>query len=93
LFIFGSSLDRSITPAFYPSPPPLSPLTFAALSLPQPYIQPLHSLHDDGDEDTVTGVLTYVFPANLKTVDVDLSTSSPATSRRGPGPSDHHENN
>jgi hypothetical protein len=43
-----------------------------------------------------------LFPANLKTVDADPSTSSPATmtsrppqamSRRGFGPSDHLENN
>jgi hypothetical protein len=43
-----------------------------------------------------------VCPANLKTVHADPSTSSPATttsrphqatSRRGSGPSDHHENN
>jgi hypothetical protein len=44
----------------------------------------------------------HVFPANLKTVDADLLTSAldttmswvpQATSRRGSGPSDHHENN
>jgi hypothetical protein len=65
-------------------------------------LQPHRSLRDDGDEDVVTSVRTYVFLANLKTVDVDPSTSSPAmmtsrppqaTSRRGSGPSDHHENN
>jgi hypothetical protein len=59
-------------------------------------------MHDDGDEDAVTGMQTYVFPTNLKTVDTDPSTSSSATttnwppqatSRRGSGPSDHHENN
>jgi hypothetical protein len=78
------------------SPSPLSPCCSPAL------LQPHRSLRDDNDEDAVTGVRTYVFPANLKTVDADPSTSSSATttsrllqatSRRVSGPSDHHENN
>jgi hypothetical protein len=78
------------------SPSPLSPRRSPAL------LQPHRSLRDEGDEDVVAGVWTYVFPSNLKTVDADPSTSSSATttsrppqatSRRGSGPSDHHENN
>jgi hypothetical protein len=65
-------------------------------------LQPHHSLRDDGDGDAVTSVPTYVFPANLKMVEADPSTSSPAMtmsrppqamSRRGSGPSNHPENN
>jgi hypothetical protein len=65
-------------------------------------LQPHRSLRNDGDEDVVTGVRTYVFLANLNIVDADLSTSSlattmsqppQATSRRGSGPSDHYANN
>jgi hypothetical protein len=79
------------------SPSPLSSRRSPAL------LQPHRSLRDDGDEDVVTSVRTYVFPANLiKTVDADPLTSSlatttsrppQATSRRGSGPFDHHENN
>jgi hypothetical protein len=78
------------------SPSPLSPRRSLAL------LQPHRSLLDDGDEDAVTGVRTYVRPANLKTVDADPSMSSLATTtsrppqvanRCGSGPSDHHENN
>jgi hypothetical protein len=78
------------------SPSPLSPDHSIAL------LQPHRSLRDDSDEDAVTGMWTYVFPANLNTVDVHSSTSFPAmttsrpphaTSQRGFGPSDHHENN
>jgi hypothetical protein len=78
------------------SPSPLSPRLSPTL------LQPHRSLRDNGDEDVVTGMRTYVFPANLKTVDADPPTSSPATamsrpsqatSRLGSGPSDHHENN
>jgi hypothetical protein len=78
------------------SPSPLSPRRSPAL------LQPHRSLRDDGDEDAATSVRTYIFPANLKTVDADPSTSSlatttsrppQATSRCGSGPSNHHENN
>jgi hypothetical protein len=76
------------------SPLPLSPHRSPAL------LQPHHSLRDDGDENAITGVRTYVFPANLTTVDADPSTSSPVTttsqtpqarSRHGSNPSDHQE--
>jgi hypothetical protein len=55
------------------SPSPLSPRWSPAL------LQPHRSMRDNCDEDTVTGVRTYIFSANLKTVDADPSTSSPAT--------------
>jgi hypothetical protein len=92
----------SATLALSPPPPPLFPLTFAALSPLQPCSSPAPLLpawrrwrgrgywHAD------------IFPTNLKTVDVDPSTSSPATttsrppqatSRRGSSPSDHLKNN
>jgi hypothetical protein len=41
-------------------------------------------MRDDGDKDVVTGVLTYVFPANLKMVDVNPSTSSLVTTTSRP---------
>jgi hypothetical protein len=72
---------------------PVAALLFSSPTA--PYVTTVH-------EDEVTGVRTYVSPAILKTVDVDLSTSSPAmttsrppqaTSRHGSSPSDHHENN
>jgi hypothetical protein len=54
-----------------PRPPsPLSPRSPSPLSPrrnPAP-LQPHRSLCDDGDEDSVTGMRMYVFPANLKTV-------------------------
>jgi hypothetical protein len=93
-------------PALSLPPPPLIPLAFAALSSlafaalspPQPCSSPAHrSLHDDSDEDAITGVRTYVFLANLKTVDADplmsslattMSRPPQATSRCGSGPFD-----
>jgi hypothetical protein len=60
------------------SPSPLSPRCSPAL------LQPHRSLRDDSDEDAVTGVRTYIFPANLKTFDADPSTSSPASTTSRP---------
>jgi hypothetical protein len=93
MFIFGFSLDRSTTPAFSspPLPPPLAPLAFTALSRsPSPLsprrspalLQPHRSLRDDGDEDAVTSMRTYVFPANLKTIDARIRRCHPRPRRR-----------
>jgi hypothetical protein len=96
------SLDRSTTPAFSPPPPPVAPLAFAALSPPQPCSSPAPPLPAWRQWRERGYWCSDVRLANLKTVDADPSMSSPAmmtsrppqaTSRRGSGPSDHHENN
>jgi hypothetical protein len=69
VFIFGSSLDRSTTPAFSPPPPPLAPLAFAALSPPQPCSSPAPPLPAWRRWWGCGYWRADVRPTNLKTID------------------------
>jgi hypothetical protein len=89
-------------PAFSPPPLPLAPLACTALSPPQPYSSPAPPLPAWRQWQGHGYWRVDVRLANLKTVDADPSTSSPAMttsrspqamSRCGSGPSDHHDNN
>jgi hypothetical protein len=83
---FGSLLDRSTTPAFSPPPPSVAPLAFAALFPSQPRSSPAPPLPAWRGRGYWRAD---VRPANLKTVDADPSTSSPATTTSRPATSGH----